>query len=43
MTPATRQKIADLRAQGLFQGWSDERVAQMLTRTAPPDQEDDPF
>lgn len=34
MTPKTRQKIAALRAQGLFQHQSDERVAQMLTRTA---------
>lgn len=34
MTDTTRQKIANLRAQGLFANWTDERVAQMLNRTA---------
>ena len=34
MTETTRKKIAELRAQGLFANWTDERVAQMLSRTA---------
>ena len=34
MTETTRKKIAELRAQGLFANWTDERVAQMLNRTA---------
>lgn len=34
MTDTTRQRITELRAKGLFAGWSDERVARTINRTA---------
>ena len=34
MNDTTATKIAELRAKGLFRGWSDERVASNLRRTA---------